>query len=173
MRSIRKFRRVHSPEISWPGGYGSRNPVALALFTLFGLVAMLLYVAFGDTVAMAAGPGEAHFAALGQIESGGDDHAVGAAGEVSRHQILPAMWRKLARPGDDPTREPDARRVARQLWIEDWRRFIVATGDAPTPSEAYALWAAPTSFRRKGYRFGALSPSFRSKCVRFANLVGQ
>ena len=34
------------------------------------------------------------WAALSQIESGDDDHAVGAAGEISRYQLKPEIWQR-------------------------------------------------------------------------------
>lgn len=33
--------------------------------------------------------------AIAMVESGGNDHVVGAAGEVSRYQITPANWKTL------------------------------------------------------------------------------
>src|SRR5881394_336850 len=36
------------------------------------------------------------FFALGMIESGNDDRGIGRAGEVSRYQIHPAVWRNYS-----------------------------------------------------------------------------
>jgi hypothetical protein len=36
------------------------------------------------------------WSALSQIESGDDDHVVGAAGEVSRYQMKPEVWQRYA-----------------------------------------------------------------------------
>ena len=41
----------------------------------------------------AAAPAMSFWAALAEIESGGNDYAVGNVGEVSRYQIRPEVWR--------------------------------------------------------------------------------
>lgn len=51
-------------------------------------------------------------AALSSVESGNNDLAVGAAGEVSRYQISPLVWRAYAQPNENPTNANHAKIVA-------------------------------------------------------------
>ena len=41
------------------------------------------------------------WAALSQIETRDNDKAVGAAGEISRYQVKPQLWRRYARSDAD------------------------------------------------------------------------
>jgi hypothetical protein len=112
--------------------------------------------------------------ALGQIESGNNDHARGRAGEVSRYQILPVVWRAEARSGrraGDPTNEADAWLVTRSILARRMAAFRAShTGRAPSPREIYALWNSPAqaALEAKGKRLPAV---LRARCERFANLV--
>lgn len=107
--------------------------------------------------------------ALGQVEIGNRDAAIGAAGEVSRYQILPATWQAMAAPGDRPTDARAAGRVARRFWGEHCDRLAVRR--AVTPRDAYALWHRPGLYRRVGYRFDALPAVVQRRCMRFARLT--
>ncbi len=51
-------------------------------------------------------------AALSSVESSNNDLAVGAAGEVSRYQISPLVWRAYAQPNENPTNANHAKIVA-------------------------------------------------------------
>ena len=51
-------------------------------------------------------------AALSSVESSNNDLAVGAAGEVSRYQISPLVWRAYAQPNENPTNSHHAKIVA-------------------------------------------------------------
>jgi len=115
--------------------------------------------------------------ALGQIESGNNDHARGRAGEVSRYQILPAVWAASATANMGtaqrklrPTNEADAWLVTRTILARRIAAFTAShNGRAPSPREIYALWNAPAALQRGGY--AALSRAARSRCERFANLM--
>src|SRR5882724_10057844 len=48
--------------------------------------------------------------ALAMIESGGDDHAIGRAGEISRYQILPELW-LAGNPADASNALANAQRI--------------------------------------------------------------
>jgi len=50
--------------------------------------------------------------AIAMVESGENDLATGKAGETSRYQITPLVWRAYARPGESPIVQADAERVA-------------------------------------------------------------
>jgi hypothetical protein len=63
------------------------------------------------------------WSALSQIESGDDDHAVGATGEVSRYQMKPEVWQRYAQSKADWTNPDDALSVARQAMQERCAEF--------------------------------------------------
>ncbi len=81
--------------------------------------------------------------ALAQLESGNRDGAVGRAGEISRYQIKPALWRRYASPTAHWTDRHQALRVARRIMAERTADFERSYGRSPTDFEFYVLWNAP------------------------------
>jgi hypothetical protein len=122
---------------------------------------VLLAVAFGFCLQARAMD---RWSALSQIESGDDDCAVGAAGEVSRYQVRPELWREHARPSTDWQNQDDALAVAQELMNERCREFERKYGRAPTDFEFYVLWNAPGQIERP-------SPAVRERAERFCNLI--
>jgi len=108
--------------------------------------------------------------ALGQVESSNNDHAIGKAGEVSRFQILPSVWRTYEKKFN-PTDQILAWTVAQKCLKARSKRFESNTGSKPTPNELYALWNAPGVFASRSYQFGKLPPVIRARAERFANLI--
>ena len=72
------------------------------------------------------------WSALSQIESGDDDCAVGSAGEVSRYQIKPEVWRRHAPAKADWANPDDALFVARETMQERCAVFERAFHRPPT-----------------------------------------
>ncbi len=114
--------------------------------------------------------------ALGQIETGANqpeqcaaDFARGCAGEISRYQLLPSVWRAYG--GGDPTNPRNAWGVACLVIRDRSAAFVRAVHRPPTPRELYALWTAPGQFASRGYDWRRLSPAVRERSQRFANLV--
>lgn len=102
--------------------------------------------------------------ALSQVESGDNDRAVGAAGEVSRYQIKPELWGRYA-PGDANWTNPtNALFVAKQAMQERCAAFARAMRRPPTDSEFYILWNAPAQIQRPG-------KAVLRRAERFCNLV--
>jgi hypothetical protein len=106
------------------------------------------------------------WSALSQIESADNDYAVGLRREVSRYQVLPAVWRRYASPNAD-WRNPDhalsvAKVVMRERSVEFERRF----GRPPTDLEFYILWNAPAQISRA-------SKVVYQRAMRFRNLVAR
>ena len=104
--------------------------------------------------------------ALGQIETGANkpeqcaaDFAHGPAGEVSRYQLLPSVWRAYG--GGDPTNPTNAWAVAARVLQDRSAAFERAVHRQPTPRELYALWTAPGQFARRDYDWQRLSPAVR------------
>lgn len=107
--------------------------------------------------------------ALGQIESGDNDRAIGAAGEVSRYQILPSVWEEYE-TRTDYTSEPLAWSVAQRIIAKRAAEFARRVGRQPEAREIYALWNAPGKFRKADYRMHMLTYAIQERCDRFANL---
>src|ERR1044071_139091 len=94
--------------------------------------------------------------ALGMIESGNDDHAVGSAGEISRYQIKKDIWQAHSRSSEFWD-EKEAWRVTEKVLaarVEEYRR---GTGRMPAAFDLYVLWNAPGHFRSMGYEPKRLS----------------
>jgi len=104
------------------------------------------------------------WSALSQIESGDDDHAVGSAGEISRYQLNPEVWRRYALPTAVWTKPEDALSVAKVAMQERCAVFERAAHRPPTDLEFYILWNAPAQIRRPG-------KAVLGRAERFCNLI--
>jgi hypothetical protein len=102
--------------------------------------------------------------ALSQIESGDNDQAVGAAGEVSRYQIKPELWQQYAPVGADWANPTNALSVAKLAMQERCAAFERAAHRPPTDTEFYILWNAPARIVRPG-------KAVLERAARFCNLV--
>lgn len=103
------------------------------------------------------------YCALSMLESGDNDNAVGSHQEVSRFQILPAVWREYASPESNPTISAHAILVAESIMRARSERFTTTHHREPTPFEFYLLWNCPAN---------VLNPSAHEseRARRFANL---
>jgi len=108
--------------------------------------------------------GMERWAALSQIESGDNDKAVGAAGEISRYQIKPEVWRRYTKPDADWQDPQDSLAVAREIMQERCADFEATFHRAPTDREFYILWNAPA-------RIQSPSKAVTARAERFCNLV--
>jgi hypothetical protein len=104
------------------------------------------------------------WSALSQIESGDRDAARGVAGEVSRYQIKPRIWRRYASPGAEWTKREDALAVAQTVMKKRCADFERSTQRSPTDFEFYILWNAPAQVGKPG-------KAVRERAERFCNLV--
>jgi hypothetical protein len=113
--------------------------------------------------------------ALAMVESGGNDRAVGRAGEVSRYQILPRLWRQAVqgKAEREAHEAATARQVATTILEGRLARFRAATAREPTAREVYALWNAPGLLERKGWRYERLPRVVRQRCDRFAQEISR
>jgi hypothetical protein len=104
------------------------------------------------------------WAALSQIETSDNDSAVGAAGEISRYQIKPRLWRRYA-PSDADWKNPShALAAARELMRERCEEFRRSYNRPPTDFEFYVLWNAPAQIQRP-------RKAVRDRAERFCHLV--
>jgi hypothetical protein len=109
--------------------------------------------------------------ALGMIETGNDDREIGGAGEVSRYQIMPSVWRQYS--DSSSFQNPEASlKVAQQYWSSLCIRFSQQAHRAPTDFDMYVLWNAGYSFyASRAFNPANLSVGERDRAQRFVNLV--
>lgn len=96
--------------------------------------------------------------ALSALESGHRPAAIGPAGEVSRFQVLPRIWR--AHRGGNPRSDSEAIRVASEIMRQRTRGCEVA------PRDWYLLWHCPGRYRR-----GTVTRADVELAERFENLA--
>jgi hypothetical protein len=109
--------------------------------------------------------------ALGAIETGNNDNEIGQAGEVSRYQIMPSVWKHYNHSSyyDDPQ---VSRTVAQQHWSSLRASFMKKTGREPDSFDMYVLWNTCYGYyASKGFHPGRLDPVVRDRAQRFVNLV--
>jgi hypothetical protein len=111
--------------------------------------------------------------ALGMIESGNDDRGVGPAGEVSRYQIHPAVWKSYStsKAYHDPG---VSLAVAREHWTYLTNYFRQRTGRDPSDFDLYVLWNTRFGYyASRGFEPRGLPANVRSRAQRFVNLVNR
>lgn len=109
--------------------------------------------------------------ALGMIETGNDDHEIGGAGEVSRYQIMPSVWKQYSqsRSYHDPETSLE---VARQHWSALYARFQQQARRKPTDFDMYVLWNTRYGYyASKRFDPDRLNAIVRDRARRFVNLV--
>ena len=131
---------------------------------------MIRLIAFLAASLLSCKAGLNDLEALSLIESGNNDAAVGGAGEVSRYQILPKVWRGYTR-SRDYRNSWLAGDVARRHLVVLEQSFLNHTGRKPADFDLYVLWNAGLEY----YRRHDFSPSrvhriIRDRAARFANL---
>src|SRR5688572_4952121 len=111
--------------------------------------------------------------ALGQIETGADreersaaDRKRGRHKEVSRYQVLPAIWQKYT-TSRDYTNPQVAWDVARQVLSDRITRFKQLTGRDPSVFDLYVLWNAPTQYEQVKFRPALVARTVAERAGRF------
>ena len=109
--------------------------------------------------------------ALGMIETGNHDGEIGGAGEVSRYQIMPAVWRRYSdsRNYHDPGVSLE---VAREHWVALYTMFKRQAGREPTDFDMYVLWNTRSGYyATRAFDPARLGPVVRDRAQRYVNLV--
>jgi hypothetical protein len=111
--------------------------------------------------------------ALGMIETGNDDRAIGRAGEISRYQLAPPVWRSYSRSME--YRNPDVSwQVARLHWNYLAAYFKDKTGRMPTDFDMYVLWNTRYGYyAHKSFSRRQLATIVQDRAQRFVNLVNR
>lgn len=127
----------------------------------------LLLLALTLTSAQA---GLSQLEAISMIESGNNDRAIGGAGEVSRYQIMPRVWRSYTSSRAYQNAEVATRIAQKHLeYLEGV--FRSRTGREPTDFDRYVLWnAGPTYYNRIGFSKRRVHPVIGERATRFVNL---
>lgn len=109
--------------------------------------------------------------ALSMIETGIDDREVGRAGEVSRYQIMPSVWRHYS--SSHSYRNPEvALEVARQHWAALYDSFKRRAHREPSDFDMYVLWNTRFGYyASRGFNPRHLQAIVRDRAERFVNLV--
>lgn len=109
--------------------------------------------------------------ALGMIETGNRDDEIGGAGEVSRYQIMPSVWRQYSRSVN--YRNPDVSlTVAQQHWGRLYAAFIRKAHRQPTDFDMYVLWNTHYGYyASRGFNPNRLAAVVRDRAQRYVNLV--
>ena len=111
--------------------------------------------------------------ALAQIESGhlrNPDLAKGASGEVSRFQIMPAVWKSYSRSRNYSNPQV-AWSVAHRILKDRQNWFISATGREPAPFDLYVMWNKPGLYERLAFNRKRLPRTLADIARRFETLV--
>jgi hypothetical protein len=104
------------------------------------------------------------WAALAQIESGNNDHALGLAGEVSRYQIKPRVWHRYAPATANWRSVEQSLPIAKAAMRDRCAAFERNFRRPPTDFEFYVLWNAPGQIRKP-------SAVVTKRAQRFCNLM--
>lgn len=110
------------------------------------------------------------WSALSMLESGNNDHAVGPAGEVSRFQIMPAVWNAVAPTNSNPADSRAALAVAQDIMRDRIVVFERRFHRQPTDFEFYVLWNAPSQLIGRRNNAG-VTKAVAARAQRFCNLV--
>jgi hypothetical protein len=114
-----------------------------------------------------------HRFALGMIETANNDREVGGAGEVSRFQIMPSVWKHYS---DSRNYQNSAVswEVAQRHWSVLHEAFKKQVRRDPTDFDMYVLWNTRYGYyASKGFNPARLNPVIRDRAQRFVNLLEQ
>jgi hypothetical protein len=122
----------------------------------------------------AANPGvldERRRYALSMIETGGDDLEIGHAGEVSRYQIMPSVWRHYS--DSQSYHDPEtSSAVAQCHWSALYDGFKQQAHREPTDFDMYVLWNTHYGYyAKRDFNPDRLNVTIRDRAQRYVNLI--
>ena len=169
-RSGDYLRSLTPPVLGMTSAFnGVNSPAALAHQTKV-IIPTVVPAAIPDTASSAV-LNERHRFALGMIETANNDEEIGGAGEVSRYQIMPSVWKHYSSSRN--YRNPEVSlEVAQQHWTALHTAFIKQAHREPDDFDMYVLWNTRYGYyASKGFNPSRLNPIVRDRAQRFANLV--
>ncbi len=108
--------------------------------------------------------------ALSMIETGNNDRTIGKAGEVSRYQIMPTIWKQYASLRDY-TKPEVAKGIADRHLSYLETVFRARAGREATDFDRYVLWnAGETYYAKISFQAQRVHPIIRDRANRFVNL---
>jgi hypothetical protein len=114
-----------------------------------------------------------HHFALGMVETGNNDREVGGAGEISRYQIHPTVWKVYSSSHEYQNPEVSLQ-VARMHWAYLAKYYKDKTGREPEDFDMYVLWNTKFGYyARKGFDRHHINPVVIDRAQRFVNLVNR
>ena len=120
--------------------------------------------------AVSAQAGLSKLEAISMIETGDRDAMVGRAGERSRYQIMPVVWRQYTTSREYANVQV-ARSVAERHLTVLEETFRKQTGREPGNFDLYVLWnAGPTYYAKIGFNASRVHPTIRERAQRYVNL---
>ena len=136
----------------------------------------LLLAAFLLALSLAPSPALPLRDSLAMFESGATvpsrsaaDLMLGGAGEISRFQILPEVWRAYS-PSREYTNPEIAWEVAHRILGDRIKHFQEITNRPPSAVEIYLLWNKPGHFESAGFELKSVKKLYLSRAERFGNL---
>jgi hypothetical protein len=120
--------------------------------------------------ALMAHAGLSRLEALSMIETGDNDQMVGGAGEVSRYQMMPRVWKQYSNSQAFSDPAVSSQVAQRHVdWLESF--FRNRAGREMTELDLYVMWnAGPGYYARKHFSPAQIAPSVRERAQRYANL---
>src|SRR5438445_5984321 len=117
-----------------------------------------------------ASAGLSRLDAFSMIESGNNDLAIGQAGEISRFQIRPQVWRQYSQSRSYQNAEVAAGVAQRHIThLENF--FRERTGREATDFDIYILWNAGAGYyERLGFAPDRVHRIIRERAQRYINL---
>ena len=108
--------------------------------------------------------------AIGMIESGDNDRAIGKAGEISRYQIKPQIWKSYS--VSSAWKDVTVSRPVAQRYLETLEtRFRNKVGREPSDFDVYVLWnAGPNYYEKVGFSPKKVAPVVRERAQRYVNI---
>jgi hypothetical protein len=108
--------------------------------------------------------------AISMLETADRDTIVGRAGERSRYQIMPSVWRHYT-TSREYTNPQVARSVAERHLASLEATFRAQTGREPSDFDRYVLWnGGPTYYGKIGFNALRVHPVIRERAQRYVNL---
>lgn len=108
--------------------------------------------------------------AISMIETADRDVVVGRAGERSRYQIMPGVWKHYT-SSRDYSNPQVARAVAERHLSVLEETYRKATGREASDFDLYVMWnAGPTYYAKVGFNPRRVSAVVRERAQRYVNL---
>ncbi len=147
--------------------FSEKNEFVELVLRTFRMSKLILLLCLSTSSALA---GLSKIDALGMIESGNNDAAVGSSGEVSRYQIKPRIWREYS--SSRSWRDVRIAALVAQDYVADLEdTFRKRARREPTNFDLYVLWnAGPAYYAKVGFAAERVHPVIRERAGRFVNL---